>query len=87
MDSHHTLACWLTYKSSYLCMLHRCTPVKHHCRSNAYIDKDMKLLAVCKREDFSGLPVPHAVIPLPYTGSQEALESEVYAQLNARIQL
>lgn len=59
-----------------------CTAEKHSCCMFAFINRSMCILDICAPRAFHSSEA-HAVIPLPWYGSQQELEKEVAAQCAA----
>jgi hypothetical protein len=73
---------YLTQSSRMICTDSGCTGENHHCCMFAFINRSMRILDVCAPDAFRGGEA-HAVIPLPWYGSQQELEKEVAAQCAA----
>jgi len=74
------LSDYLKQRSKEICALNTCTEDEHRCEVYAYIREDMELLDVCSSDYFQGCSRPHAVIMLPWSGTQQELEEEVQDQ-------
>lgn len=74
------LAQYLTQRSREICADNDCMEDEHHCESYAYITKGGTLLDICACDYFQGASAPIAAIPLPWNGTQDALEGEIANQ-------
>jgi hypothetical protein len=70
---------YLTESSRLICGDSGCTDKHHRCCMFAFIDRSMHILDVCLPHAFHSREA-HAVIPLPWHGSQDELQKEVAAQ-------
>ena len=73
---------YLTASSRMICTDSGCTDTHHYCCMFAFINRAMQILDVCPPDAFRGQEA-HAVIPVPWYGSQDELEKEVAAQCAA----
>jgi hypothetical protein len=73
---------YLAGTSSIIFTMRGCTDGQHHCAQFAFINRAMQVLDICASDAIRGREA-HAVIPLPWSGSQAELEKEVAAQCAA----
>ena len=78
---HQTMADYLMEQSEEICEMNDCTEDEHFCESYAYFNREHTLLDLCASDYFQGYSGPVAVIPLPWAGTQEDLETEIDNQI------
>jgi hypothetical protein len=73
---------YLAVASHMICTMRGCTDWQHHCDRFAFINRSMQILDICASDAFHGREA-HAVIPLPWYGTEHDLEKEGAAQCAA----
>ena len=72
----------LRLSSQMICVASGCAGQQHHCYMFAFLDRSLQILDVCASHAFPNSEA-HAIIPLPWYGDQQELETEVAAQCAA----